>query len=96
MKFNLFLVFLFSLILAGCGSSPTYKTVEVTDAKIVKLEIPKSLTEPCTPDRPYTAEEYLQLKITERESYLTKYSISLLGTIKECNIKLKKIEELTR
>ncbi len=60
-----------------------------------RVKIPQALTQPCQPEQPASQATFLQLKPHEREEELTRYSVSLLGTIKECNVKLKKIEKIS-
>ncbi len=91
---QLFVTILFSLVLVGCGSTPKYDKLEFTDTKIVTQRVPAELTEPCTPKKPPVKEEYLKLKPHEREAAMTDYSISLLGTIKECDNRMTKIRNL--
>lgn len=91
---QLFVTILFSLVLVGCGSTPKYDKLEFTDTKVVTQRVPEELTEPCVPKKPPVKEEYLKLKPHERESAMTDYSVSLLGTIKECNGRMEKIRKL--
>ncbi len=91
---QLFLTILFSFILVGCGSTPKYNKLDIQETKIVTQRVPEELTEPCLPKKPPVKEEYLKLKPHERESAMTDYSTSLLGTIKECNGRMQKIRNL--
>lgn len=91
---QLFLTILFSFILVGCGSTPKYNKLDFQETKTVIQRVPEELTEPCTPKKPPVKEEYLKLKPHEREAAMTDYSISLLGTIKECNGRMQKIRNL--
>ena len=92
---QLFLITLLSFILVGCGATPKYDKLEVTETKVIVQRIPEELTTPCVPLKPPTKEEFLKLKPHEREAALTNYSISLLGVIKECDSRLEKIRKLS-
>lgn len=89
-KFYLLLLPFF-LCLAACS---TTKPLTVTNTEVRYEKIPKNLTEPCKPEKPKAKADYLALKPHEREAYLTDYATSLLGTVKDCNIKLDKIDKL--
>ena len=91
---NLILVILLSLGLTGCAFGPKYNTLEVKETEVKVVKIQEELLVPCIPEKPFNKEEYLKLQIHKREQYLTDYSIGLLGTIKDCNIKLKKIRDI--
>jgi len=91
-----FLIVMLSLGLTGCGIlGPRYNKIEVKDTEVVKIKIQEELLVPCVPEKPLSKEDYLKLQPHERESYLSGYSIGLLGTVKDCNIKLKKIKEFS-
>jgi len=93
---SLFFFLVLSLILlTGCSTSPKYTELNVTDTKVVQLSIPPSLTEQVYPQKLISQEEYLKLKIYEREQYLTDYIVNLMGNLKQCNVKLEAIKELT-
>lgn len=93
MRVSLFFL-LTAFILSGCALTP--KKEVVTQTKVVRITIPDKLLTNCIPNKPISKEEYLQLKIWEREQYLVSYNIYLLSVIKECNIKIDKIRELNR
>ena len=80
--------------LGGCGTKP-YKEVKIEQTKVEKVTVPKEMTELCQAEAPVTKERYLALKPHEREEELTRYSVSLLGTIKQCNLKLEKIRKFS-
>lgn len=88
-KLYLFLLPLL-LCLAACGTQP----LTVTNTEVRYEKIPKDLTTPCKPEKPKAKADYLALKPHEREAYLSDYAVSLLGTVKDCNIKLDKIDKL--
>lgn len=94
MNKRLFVAILISFILVGCGSTPKYDKLEIKETKTVTQRVPEELTTPCTPKKPPVKEEFLKLKPHEREAALTEYSNNLLGTVKDCNIQLKKIRDL--
>jgi len=89
---NLFIL-LSLLLITGCSTLNKEKVV-VTDTKVIYRVLPDNLVNPCVPDKPKTKEEYLALPIYERETYLTNYSISLLKTIKNCNLQLDELRIL--
>ena len=90
--FKIIAAMIIAFMLTGCFG--TTKPLQVKDTEVRYEKIPKSLTEPCVPEVPKVKEEYMKLKPHERESYLAEYSVSVLGTVKDCNIKLKKIDKL--
>lgn len=94
MSFRTLLLLTLSLLLTACAVT-TPPTV-VRDKELVYVTIPEHLTRECTPERPTSKQLYMQLKPHEREEVLADYAISLLGTIKDCNNKLAKIQELNR
>ncbi len=93
MNKTLFLVSLIVLTLLGCAG-PSYKTIEVSDLEIKYVKVPIELIEPCVPQEPLPKATYMDLTVYRREQYLTEYTVSLLGTVRDCNLKLKKISEL--
>lgn len=83
------------LFLTACGTTPKYERLEVVNTKTEYVVIPDNLLELCIPEKPMEPNEYMKLKIgNEREEYLTNYNVSLLTTIKKCNINLKKIKKI--
>lgn len=82
------------IVLTGCATSPKYDKLEVSKVDVVYVTIPEELLTPCKPEKPLDRESYLKLKIWEREQVLIEYSVSLLKTIKECNININKIKDL--
>jgi len=94
MFLRLVFVGLIVIFLTGCGGMNSYNKLEVTDVKTKQFVIPDELLSVINPEKPITREEYLKLSPTEREIYLTNYSISLLKSIKECNINIVKIKDL--
>ena len=86
--------FLLLLGLGGCGTQP-YKEIKIEQTKVEKVVVPKEMTERCEAEAPITKERYLALKPHEREEELTRYSVSLLGTVKQCNLKLDKIRKFS-
>lgn len=92
MKTTLLLAITF--LMTGCGIIPKYNKLEVNKTDVVYVTIPDELLKPCEPDKPLDTKSYLELKIWEREQVLTEYSISLLKTIKDCDLQITKIKEL--
>ena len=84
------------LLLAACGTVPRYDKLEVRSAEIKYITLPDELLAPCVPGIPISKVDYLTLKPVEREEYLTKYTVSLLTTIKDCNINLSKARMLNQ
>ena len=93
MKKILFILSIF--LITGCANSPSSK-LDVQDTKIIYDAIPEHLLKPCESKKPISKEEYLLLKrdLGERETYLTNYSIDLLGIIKDCNKQIDEIRKL--
>lgn len=93
---NFILVILVSLVLPGCMlMGPKYNKLETKEVVIQKIKVQEELLVPCDPEKVMVKENYLKLKPHEKEIYLTNYSIGLLGTVKNCNIKLSKIKEFS-
>lgn len=93
---RLTLVTLIAVFLTACGTNPSNpQAVKIMETRVERVKIPQALTQPCQPEQPASQATFLQLKPHEREEELTRYSVSLLGTIKECNVKLKKIEKIS-
>lgn len=82
------------LTLTGCGTTKPDTELKIESVRVEKVTVPQELTEPCLPEKPITKEDYLKLKPHEREEELTRYTVSLLGTVKVCNVKLSKIRKL--
>lgn len=87
-------VLITTLLITACSSAPKYSTLEVSKTTVTYVTIPEELLTPCKPEKPIDTKTYLELKIWEREQLLTQYSISLLKTIKDCNLKIDKIKNL--
>lgn len=96
LKIKLFLVSLLLIGLYGCANGPKLNNIEVVKTKLVYVTMPDNILTPCVPDRPIDKESYLNLKLAQRESYLTDYSISLLSTIKLCNLQLEQARSLNK
>lgn len=92
MKKSLFLILL--LLLSAC-STVAQKEI-VTQTKVEKLTLNEALFTPCIPDKPIDQESYLALSLSEREQYLTQYTLSLYQVIKICNDQLNAIHTLTK
>ena len=92
---SFFLAVILAISLSGCitfGSK--YNQLDVKEVQVKEQHVPEEMLTPCIPNKPPAKEEYLALKPHERESALTEYTVSLLGTVKECNGKLQKIKDL--
>jgi len=96
LKFKFLLLFSFSLFLSGCTSGPKLNSIDVVKTEIVYVTIPDNILAECIPEKPIELESYLQLTLPKRESYLTDYSISLLGTLKTCNLQLEQARSLNK
>ena len=79
--------------LSGCGTTKPDTNLKIESVRVEKVTVPVDLTEPCLAEKPIQKQDYLKLKPHEREEELTRYTISLFGTIKECNVKLSKIRK---
>lgn len=96
-KLNILLTLLICFILLGCSTSPKYEKIEIKETSVIYQTVPEDLTEPCLPsNRPPSSEEYISLKPHERETSLRQYSVTLMGDLKNCNIKLEKIRNLPK
>ena len=84
------------LLLAACGTAPHYDKLEVKNTEVKYITLPDELLAPCVPAIPISEPDYLTLKPFEREEYLTKYTVSLLTTIKDCNINLSSARKLNQ
>lgn len=87
MRYFLLIPFLF---LIGCAVKETEYITKV-EYEYVTYDIPKNLTTRCVPPKPIEIDKYNNLSPHERETYLTNYSITLLGDIKKCDNKIKSI-----
>lgn len=96
LKTKLFTLIFLSFILLGCASGPKLNNVEVVQTKTVYVTIPDNILIPCLPEKPMDKDSYLKLTVPKRESYLTDYSISLLSTIKICNLQLEQARSLNK
>lgn len=90
---RLILVFLLSIFLTACGTSPVYKQIEVIETKVEKVKVPEEFLVSCKPEPFMSSEAYLQLDIPERESALKSYIVVLYKTIKQCDINIDKIKK---
>jgi ABC-type uncharacterized transport system auxiliary subunit len=91
---KVFLTAIFTLLVTGCAVTPKYNKLDVKETKVVYSHIPADLLKPCPATRPMSKEEYMTLRPHEREQYLTDYTISLFGNIKDCNTQILKIKEI--
>ena len=90
---KLLLVGFISLWLVGCA---TVKTTEISnqETKAVYVKIPESLLGECLPDTPTDTETYMTMTPDERELTLSKYILTLYGTIAICNKQIQNIKLL--
>ena len=86
MHFRILLVLIVSMVLTSCASVQKKYRLTVQEKEVVRVRVPDELLTPCVPERPVSKEEYLSKSFPERETYMTDYSVSLLKTIKECNV----------
>lgn len=87
------IVILLSLGFAACSTTGTSDIV-AQPVKIVQVKIPDSLLASCVPQRPIDKQSYMALTLDERELALSKYILSLYGTIAVCNKQLNNIKTL--
>lgn len=80
--------------LTGCGSLSKPDPIVIVKKEIIHKTIPDSLLVKCQASKPIPIEEYLTLEPIERETYLTNYSIRLLGVIKDCDDRITAIGKL--
>ena len=83
-----------TLCLYGCGIFKPDTELKIDTIRVEKVAVPGELTEPCVAEKPIAKQDYLALKPHEREEELTRYTVELLGTIRNCNIQLEKIKAL--
>lgn len=90
---KLLLILLASLWLAGCS---TTKTTEISnqETKVIHTKVPESLLVECLPEAPPDHMSYMMLTLDERELTLSKYILTLYGTIATCNAQLQNIRLL--
>jgi hypothetical protein len=96
MNFRVLFLLVITLFLTACASVQKKDSLTVKEKEVVKVRVPDELLTPCVPERPLSKEDYLSKSFPERETYLTDYSVSLLKTIKECNVKLDRIREFNK
>ena len=87
---KLFLLFIVSFLLVGCGQDAPeviykYKYIKVTPSKhmVSRIKIPM----------PPSKVKYLSSDASTKEESLTKYNIRLLSALGHANIKLKAIDD---
>jgi hypothetical protein len=90
----LYLLLVITLFLTACATPPKQVIVEVKETEVIKIKVPDTLLKPCLPDSPIDKESYLKLQMYERELYLTKYTVSILTNLKECNVQIDEIRKL--
>lgn len=84
-------------LLVGCGSTP--KTEVVTLIEYKHPSIPETLFGPVQVERPMSYDQYMQLTLPERETYMREYSQKVLKALKASNLNtqgIKKILEDTK
>lgn len=80
--------------LSGCGIFSKPEQVVIVKKEIIYIDIPKTLLVPCQANKPIPVEEFLSLDPIGRETYLTNYSVNLLGVIKDCNDRFTSIGKI--
>lgn len=88
---NKLFIVLATLFITGC-SFIKEKPVYIVKHEYVTYELPKGLTTRCKPIKPMDVNKYMSLTKDERETYLTNYTIMLLGELKKCDSKVQSIE----
>lgn len=93
MLYICYAIVLFAIISAGgCAQTPIIKTVTQIEYKTVT--IPPVLLLPCSVAAPPSQEDYLKANFSEREEYLTNYTVELLGNLKVCNSQISNIKAI--
>lgn len=82
------------ILMTGCSTVKPISEINMSSTEIKYITIPEDLLTPCKPNKPMSSKDYLELTFTEREAYLTNYSIHLLTELKSCNNKISKIKLL--
>lgn len=94
MLFKHIIIGLFLTTLSGCGIFMKPEPIVVVRKEIVHTHIPDTLLVKCQANNPIPVEEFLSLDPIGRETYLTNYSVQLLGVIKDCNDRFVSIGKL--
>jgi hypothetical protein len=89
------IVFIVSLFVSGCCTTKS-PDLNVANKEVVYIKVPESLLKPCSPDAPMATETYMGLTLDERELALSKYVISLYGTIAVCDNQVRQIKKYTK
>lgn len=94
MKLKSLVLIVLLATLQGCGVFMKPEPIVVTKKEIVYTHIPDTLLVKCQASKPIPIEEYLSLDPIGRETYLTNYSVQLLGVIKDCDDRFTSIVKL--
>lgn len=86
-------IILMLLVLMVSGCATKIEETIVIEYKYVPVEVPKGLFGECKPAKPITPDKYQSLTNDERLSYLTSYSVSLLGEMKKCDNRLQAVNK---
>ena len=90
---NKLLTILVLLSLVGCSVAPEVRTEYIEAPVYLMHDIPESFLVKCTPDKPIPIEDYMKKSAEAREIILSKYIVSLYGTISKCNNQLDSIRK---
>jgi len=86
-------IIIFTLLITGCSSIQP-SLLPTSPSKIVYVKIPDYLLEKCAVDKPIDQDTYMKLTLSQRESILTEYIITLYSTISKCNKQIEKIRNI--
>lgn len=89
-----FLISIAVLFLSACSIfQKKDPELTITDTKTIYVKVPESLLTDCKPDAPMATDRYMSLTLDERELTLSKYILTLYGTIAVCNTQIGKIKK---
>lgn len=84
------LITMFALLITACTTVPE-KEIIITK-EFYTYDLPKNLTTSCKPKSPLAIETFASMTPEEQNTYLTKYTIDLLGDLKKCDNKVMGIK----
>ena len=84
------ILFIVSLLLVGCGSTPPREIVKEESVRVVT--IPESLLTQCKVTEPIKPDDFIILSADKKEEVLVDLNITLYRDLKICNNKLTEIK----
>jgi len=83
MKHVIMMLLVMSLV--GCGIMSKKETEKEYVTEYVTVNVPKDFRVRCKATKPISPNEYIVMTLQQREEYLTDYSITLLGDLRDCD-----------